>query len=187
MACLATDSEEHPSDVEGSSDDAFVGEFAANQRRIYAYVVSLAPSWDAADEIFQRVSLSLWAKRRNYQSDHPFVVWASGFVRIEVRKYLSERHQGMQTLSDDAAARVEESLRRQGEVLDERLNALQGCVQSLPPRQQRLLQDCYGGLHSLQEVAEEKGITANSLYLQLKRIRDLLYRCVTTKIAAELR
>ncbi|WP_437207001.1 sigma-70 family RNA polymerase sigma factor [Planctomicrobium sp. SH664] len=166
-------------------DELFIKEFTASQRQLYAYVMTQVSGWEAVDEIFQRVSLALWTKRENFDPDRPFVAWAVGFARMEVQKYLGEQGRRMLTLTDEALQAVGASFERQETLLEERVCALEACVARLPARQQQLLRNCYASSTPLQDVAREIGMTPNSLYLQLKRLRDLLWKCVTGKVTAE--
>jgi len=167
------------------ADDIFIREFAANQRQLQAYIATQVSNWEAMDEIFQRVSLALWMKRSSFDVQRTFIAWAIGFAKIEVHKYISEQDRQMLTLTAEALQAVEASFDRSRQLLEERVTALEFCVARLPIRHRQILHLVYAEEVSLQEIARDHGMTPNSLYLQLKRIRSALWKCVTAKVAAE--
>ncbi|WP_437202901.1 sigma-70 family RNA polymerase sigma factor [Planctomicrobium sp. SH664] len=168
-----------------NADQVFVEQFAAAKGQLRAYITSQATGADAVDEIYQRTSIALWLKRELFDFQRPFIAWAMGFAKIEVQNYLLEQRRQMATLSASALQAIEESFNRNQSEIEERIAALEQCVTKLSPSQQELLRNCYANKIQLQQIAHRQGVTPNSLYLQLKRIRHLLWKCVTTKMAAE--
>lgn len=83
---------------------AFVKQFTANHQRIFAFVVSLAPNWVEAEEVFQRVSVVIWKKWGSFDQEREFLPWALGIARLEVVKFMTERSRRKELLGADAQA-----------------------------------------------------------------------------------
>ena len=165
----------------------FVTAFLAVHRSLYAYVVSLTPQISDAEEVFQKTSLVLWQRWQDYDQSKDFLTWAFGVARIQVRNHLSSRGRAREILGDQAAMAIEEAMARSESRVDDRLNALKNCMKKLPVKQRKLLEVCYVGRakDSLQQVALEMRLTANALYQQLKRLRQVLHDCVEDSLRAE--
>jgi RNA polymerase sigma-70 factor, Rhodopirellula/Verrucomicrobium family len=164
-----------------SSESAFLGIFLKYQGQLYSYICALTPALDTADEVFQRVSLALWRKKDTYDTSKPFLHWAMGFAKTEVRKILGELQRQPMVLTPEAI----ECIDRHFETSDAtamRVEALDHCLKKLPHRQQSLVRLCYSGSRKIQEIALSMNQTPNSIYLQLKRIREALYECIMTRV-----
>ncbi len=163
----------------------FVDKFAANQHRVFSFVVSLSPGWTDAEDIFQRVSIVLWQKWGDYDHSREFLAWAFGIARLEVLKYLSENNRRKELLGGDAMKAIQERTSEAQEEIDERMQALQHCLARLPRKQRSLIDRCYCGVETIKTIAREIGLTSDALYWRLKRIREKLHQCVDRSVAAE--
>ncbi len=173
--------------VRGQQD--FINVFLASHRVLYAYAVSITPNLNDAEEVFQETSLILWKKWQDYDSQREFLPWAFGIARIQAKNHLSKSGRQGELLGDDVAMIVAKTFEQSNQTLDTRLEALQKCFDKLPAKQQKLLKQCYSENVGtpLQVIAAEMKVTANSLYLQLKRLRELLHSCIDNALLAERR
>src|SRR3954467_1415402 len=71
--------------------DKFVEQFVRSQDRVYAYVVTLLPNRDDAEEVFQQTSLALWKKGQEFDPTRDFLPWACGMAHLEVFNFLRKR------------------------------------------------------------------------------------------------
>lgn len=164
--------------------EQFLKQFAANQQRLFAFVVSLAPSWVDADDIFQSVSLVLWRKWRNYDPDRSFLDWAMGVARIEVRKHMAMQGRSDRMLSEEAMMMIESEIEQANDSIDPRLHALETCLDKLPRKHRSLLNQCYASRVKIKEVAVSHGLSCSALYGRLKRIREILHKCIDRSVVA---
>jgi RNA polymerase sigma-70 factor, ECF subfamily len=70
---------------------------------------------------------------------------------------------------------------------EQRVGALQMCLDRLPPRQRQLIRDRYAVALSVNALAARLGCTANQISARLYRIRRALANCVDTAMAKEMR
>jgi RNA polymerase sigma-70 factor (ECF subfamily) len=166
--------------------EQFVERFVRCQDRIYAYVVTLLPNRDDAEEVFQQTSLVLWKKWREFDPARDFVRWACGMAHHEVRNFLRKHApRGRISLSDDVLAEVANVRLDMHDVLEARRQALRHCLGRLEHGKRELLERCYAGQDSIKAIAAELGQPPNVLYMTLKRLRRALFDCINRTLAAE--
>lgn len=168
-----------------SQNRDFVERYARNQDRIYAYVVSLAPRWSDADEIFQRTTIVLWEKWDEFDVSRDFLAWACGIARLETLKYFSKTKRERLTFSSMLMEQIAADCTEHAEVLDARVEALETCLKKLPGKQRRLLEQCYLGRCKIQDIAATLELSANAIYLKLRRIRSTLHDCINRTLTRE--
>ena len=163
----------------------FTRMFVTHQARIYGYVATLVPNRADAEEIFQETSMVLWEKWEEFDADRDFVRWACGIAHNVTRNFLRKQHRSRAYFDTEFVERVASARLDEHEYLDARRQALAECVSQLPERQRSLLERCYSGVETIRSVAEQLGLTANSLYLKLRRIRRIVFECVNRALTRE--
>jgi RNA polymerase sigma-70 factor (ECF subfamily) len=174
-----------PSDSKSQSYEHFIRLFTHQEAGLRAFVRSLIPGREHADEIMQETSVVLWRKFASFDPSTDFLAWACTIARFEVlnyrRRLARDRHvfhvELLEVLADEAASGMEG--RRQ------ELQALDRCIQRLAPRQRELVTACYASGMTIKEVAEKMGRSATSLYKALNRIRIDLLECIEASVAGE--
>ncbi len=161
----------------------FLVEFTKVRHSLYAYIFSLVPNRDDAEDVFQRVSIILWQKIDQYDRETNFFSWACGvafyevknFLRVASRKRLQFRDDLMKQLADERI----ESLKKR----DYRLPALQRCLQKLQRKDRELISQAYNSSESIQDIALQTGKAVQSLYNRLNLLRGQLAECIQRQIA----
>ena len=169
--------------LRGELHERFLLEFTKVRHSLYAYIFSLLPNRDDAEDIFQRVSIILWEKFDQFDAEGSFFSWACGvafyeiknFLRVTSRKRLQFRDDLMKQLADERA----ELLKRQ----DVRLPALQECLQRLAKKDRVLIRQAYNSSESIKDIALESGRAVQSVYNRLNLLRGQLAECIQRKIA----
>src|SRR5262249_43093597 len=124
--------------------DRFVELFVRSQGRIYAYVATLLPNRDDAEEVFQQTSLVLWKKWQQFDPSRDFVRWACGMAHHEVRNFWRKQApRGRVYLSEDVLAEVAGVRLDLHDVLEARRHALRRCLDRLGKNKRELLERCY--------------------------------------------
>ncbi len=161
----------------------FVKLLMQHEDELVRFILPLAGCFDDAREILQSTAVSLWQKFDEYDSEKPFLPWARQFARFEVlafhkreRKYVFFSPELMDSLIERQARLDEES--------DDRRNALMGCVEKLPEKDRRLLDQRYQQQKTIRQVARESGRSEDALYQSLTRLRRALLDCVEKTLAA---
>jgi RNA polymerase sigma-70 factor (ECF subfamily) len=69
-------------------------------------------------------------------------------------------------------------------VLQARLQALEHCLEELPPQHRELIQRRYQGKTPIEELVRQFGASRRTLFRKLDHIRQLLFDCINRRIAA---
>lgn len=152
--------------------------FLRHQRGIYAYILTLVPDRNDAEDVFQQTCLALLEKAEEYAPQRAFFPWACGFALNEVRRFRRAHHRERVQLDEavlESLASVQ--LKAAGQI-EKRLDLLMECVAALPAEKQELLAHAYGYARGLKGLAAHLQIDLNTLYKRLERIRTALFLCM---------
>jgi RNA polymerase sigma-70 factor (ECF subfamily) len=174
-------------DSEGLDPQQFIRLFVENERRIYAFILSILPNPADAEDMLQETSLILWRKFGQFTIGTDFVACACRVAQLEVLKFYERRAQmgfrfDMQVLEAIADDAIEMS-----SMLEERYHALGKCLEALSPRDQDLLQRRYGNGCTPQQIAPQVGRSIHAVYKALSRIHDALMNCIRWRMEKENR
>ena len=167
---------------EPSKTDEFLELYAAGQRRIYAYIRAQVLSSADADDVLQDATTVLWRKFEQYQPGSDFVRWACRVARLEVLAYHRHRKRLRTIFSDAVVDAVADAVLELSETAAARAEALDDCVQVLPPRDRELLNLKYGSAQSVKQIAQAISRTESAVYKALQRIHEELLDCVEDKL-----
>jgi RNA polymerase sigma-70 factor, ECF subfamily len=165
----------------------FVRELVCHQNSLYAYILTLLPNRDLANDVLQETCIEAWQKAGDFAQGTNFLAWACRIAHFKVlacrRDLGRERMVFDEQLLADIAVEAQEQSRQAGEYP----SALDDCLAELPELQRRLILERYGPDGSLKQVAESLGRTPTSLAVSLHRVRRALLECVERKIAGGAR
>lgn len=163
--------------------ERFVAEFARHRDRLFAYVYSLLPRREDAEDVFQRVSVVLWQKIGTWERDVDFPSWACGVAFYEVKNFLRVSGRDRLRFNDALLERLAEERPATLAARDERVAALDGCLRKLDAAERELVRRAYADETSVRALAAESGKAAQTLYNRLHQIRRKLFDCVAFKTA----
>jgi RNA polymerase sigma-70 factor (ECF subfamily) len=158
--------------------DQFAELLVRNQRRLFAFIVTLLTNRDDAEDVFQSTCLILWKKWEEFDAERDFFAWACGVAHYEVRNCLRRKRPGGQMLSEDIMARVAETRIKADSLLERRGDYLGPCLDKLTELQRSLVEQCYLGDRPIKTIAAEMSITPAALTMRLQRIRKILFECM---------
>jgi RNA polymerase sigma-70 factor (ECF subfamily) len=168
----------------GAQKAEFAEQLLRNQGQLLGYIYSLVRDLDDADDLFQQTSLVLWDKFDQFDPERSFVSWACGVARYEVLNFVRARSRDRLYFSDELSlALIEAQEDLEKERLEERREALAGCMKKLRDRDKELLEACYGPSSGVRDVAHARGRSAQSVHNSLRRIRRALFECVHRSLA----
>lgn len=165
--------------------EQFVVLFARSEPGLHAFVLSMEPHWDAAEEIMQQTSLVLWRKFDEYRTGTSFLNWACQIARYELLNH-RKKHQRSRLRFNDAMfdTLADESMQDAEQLADER-RALSHCLGKLDGDDRSILDRAYAGRETIGQIADALGRTHNSLYKRLNRIRESLLMCIRRTLGGE--
>ncbi|MEM1296996.1 MAG: sigma-70 family RNA polymerase sigma factor [Verrucomicrobiota bacterium] len=164
-----------------SNDDAyreFVGLFTQNEGGLRAFVRTLLPSWDDANEVMQEVSLVAWKKFDQFDRETEFIRWAATIARFEVLNYRRTKARDRLVFDEEVIQLLAEEVEEEMADQDAQRRALEGCLAKLPEQRRQLVLRAHSPGQKMKPMAEEVGVSPNALYKTIERIRLSLYRCI---------
>jgi RNA polymerase sigma-70 factor (ECF subfamily) len=166
---------------------SFLRLFLRNERRVYAYILTLVPNRADADDILQEASLVMWDKFDDRHPPDDFAAWGCRIAYFKVLDFYKKGRRARVRFSQAMLERVAETAVEQAAALqlDERRDALAGCLEKLPPRDQDLLARRFAPGATTQSAAAAVGRSVDAVYKALAKIRQALFDCVTRTLAQE--
>lgn len=169
----------------------FVEHFLANQARIYSFVRHLIPNGADAEEVFQRVALTLWERWDAFdpsksQDDQGFCRWAIGIARNHVRNFIRQesRNRGSRLFGSEAMDKIADAWWEMDTVWEDRQDAMLRCMDKLDANSRRFLGDFYEGSVSPQSLADRQGTTVRTVYRKIEKLRRVLLACINQRLNA---
>jgi RNA polymerase sigma-70 factor (ECF subfamily) len=163
--------------------DAFVRLLGQNQRRIFLYVISLVPNVNEAEEVIQETNLVLWREFGQFQPGTNFAAWACKVAFHQVLAWRKKKQRDRLEFSPAFLEVVAEESAAAADVLEERSQALAGCVAKLPANHRDLIRLRYAEGLSVEAIADKLDRTVDAVYRALSRIRHTVHECVTHSLA----
>lgn len=163
--------------------ERFVAEFARNRDRLFAYVFSLLPRREDAEDVFQRTSVILWQKIGSWEPGVDFLTWACGVAFYEAKNFLRVSGRDRLRFGDALLDRLAEERAATLATRDRRVAALEDCLRRLDAAERELVRRAYADEAGVRALAAESGKAAQTLYNRLHQIRRKLFECVAFKTA----
>jgi RNA polymerase sigma-70 factor (ECF subfamily) len=165
----------------------FLRLFLQNQRRLYAYILTLLPRRDDAEDVFQETSLVLWDKFNEADPPRDFTAWGCRIAYFKVLDYYKKRQRSKVCFSQALLERVGETASAHAATLqlDERSAALEACLDKLSARQRDLLSQRFTPGATTESTAAQVGRSVDAVYKALAKIRQTLFDCITRTLAQE--
>ena len=171
--------------VSEASQEVIVREIARCQSRLRAFVRCLLVRRSDVDDVLQNINAVLWEKADEFNQETDFWAWASQIARYKVLNQL--RSYGRERLVFDLATveRLADVAEHRLKELDARREALEGCLNKLPPPQRQLIDLRYVDGHAIDRIAETVGRSAGAVRQTLYRIRAVLLECIQRQLSSE--
>jgi RNA polymerase sigma-70 factor (ECF subfamily) len=163
----------------------FLRLFLQNERRIYAYILTLLPNRADADDVLQEASLVMWDKFDEGSPPDDFAAWGCRIAYFKVLDFYKKGRRSRVRFSQAMLERIAETaVEHAGTLqLDERREALADCLEKLRPKDRDLLARRFADGATTQSTAAQVGRSVDAVYKALANIRQALFDCVTRSLA----
>ena len=170
-----------------SSDnrELFVRLLTQNERRIYAYILSVVPNWSDADEILQETNVILWKEFERFVPGSNFVAWAIRVAHFQVLTWRKKVERSRLIFDDAFVQLMAEETQRDESSSQARYQALGQCIEDLNSRSRDLLAKCYVEGATVAKVAETLQRSREAIYKALQRTRLALHKCIERRLAQD--
>jgi len=172
----------------GPKTEEFLSLLGAHERSLFAYVYALAPGWQDAEEVMQRLRIRIWQQFDQYETDKPFDAWARAIAYYLVLAYRKEKSRQREFFAERILETVSSQFESHLDRSNERRDALVGCLDKLEGDKRDLVYAYYSSAkQSSEAIAGALSMTPNALRQSLFRIRKTLLDCVERTMRVESR
>ena len=152
------------------------------QPAVTAFISSMVHDHHDAEDVLQETAQTVAARFGEYRPDRPFLGWVLRIAKMQVYEHWRRRGQQDQMLSITAVEELAREFETSGAPSTEVVDALNECIEKLPPRPRRLVEWRYARDMKPGAIAERLGMSANSVRVTLHRIRSALQKCVAERL-----
>ena len=170
---------EEPSHIE------IIRQITASQRRLYGYVLTLVPDPQAAEEILQQTNVVIWEKSKEIDTIEHFSAWASKIAYFQTLAYLKKVKRDRMHFDNELIEKIATAVNERRILLDDRVEALRGCLRKLTDKDRDLIRRRYEFGASLDGVSEAVSRTRGAIKQALYRIRGALMQCIEQTLTPE--
>jgi len=165
----------------------FLRLFLQNERRVYAFILTLLPNRSDADDVLQEASLAMWDKFDENTPPDDFAAWGCRIAYFKVLDFYKRCQRARVRFSQPLLDRLAESAIDSNGVLqlDARREALTNCIEKLSTRDRDLLSRRFTAGATTESTSIEVGRSVDAVYKALARVRRLLFDCVQRTLARE--
>jgi RNA polymerase sigma-70 factor, ECF subfamily len=147
-----------------------------------AFIGAMVRERQDREDIFQEAVLTLWDNFAQYDPGRPFGAWARGIAMNKVRRYWQRAGRVPTPFSPEAILAILDAFERWETGRPVALEALEQCLEPLPPKSRRLLELRYKESLSVDEIAPVVGAAAAGVYKALSRLRARLQACIEHRL-----
>jgi RNA polymerase sigma-70 factor (ECF subfamily) len=175
-----------PTDSDSSESnraEIFLALHVQNHNRLAAFVHTLVPVWQDAEEIIQDTLMVLWRKFNEFEPSTSFFSWAARVAQYEVLNYRRKNRHRELYFDDDVLSALASTTLEKLDDLDSQRAALENCIKKLPDRDRELLRLRYREGGNIQVAADAMRRTTGHVQRLLRKIRGGLLRCVHARMS----
>ncbi|MCE9557023.1 MAG: sigma-70 family RNA polymerase sigma factor [Planctomycetes bacterium] len=165
--------------------EEFMRALTDSQPRLQAFILSLLPDPEAAQDVLQATNLVAWRSAGQFVPGTSFLAWAFQIARHKVLAHVRDRKRDRHIYDEALIDQLATEGVEHGEQTDQLLIYLEECLSLQPRDLRKLLRERYAPQASVQKLAQARGVTPGNLSVMLSRVRQALLMCVQQKLAKE--
>ncbi|MEM6330290.1 MAG: sigma-70 family RNA polymerase sigma factor [Planctomycetota bacterium] len=157
-----------------------------NQNRVAGFIAAAVGDFHAVEDILQDVAVDVAKKFHTFDQTREFSPWALGIAKNCVAAYFRRLGASKIVYRDPFLDTLYEiTLRQSSDEAEDRLRALQHCIEKLQGEARTVIEHRYRKAQSVQQIAELLQTSASAVSVRLHRARKALAGCVERTLAAE--
>jgi RNA polymerase sigma-70 factor, ECF subfamily len=162
--------------------EQFTALWTAAQPTLAAFIRTLVPDFQQAEEVLQRVAVTLVRKFDQYDQGRSFPAWAVGVAKFEVLYYRRQRATDKHVFDDELVEKIALSYQQFVDDGDPFRAVLEHCLDELHGRPRRAIALRYEkGLES-PAIAKRLNVSTGAVRMLLCRARKLIKQCVENRL-----
>lgn len=168
-----------------ANTETFVGLLTANQRKIFAYIMSVIVNVNDSDDIMQETVKLMWKKFDEFRIGSDFLAWATTIAHYHVLEFRKQKRRNELVLTDDVFTCLQDQAATELQDSDDYLVYLNQCMSKLSTNDLGLVRMRYMNGLTVKQIASQFGRNLTSVYRSIARIQDLLRLCIKRQSALE--
>lgn len=152
---------------------------------LLSYLNSVVRDGASVDDLFQETMVVAWRRLDDCDLSRPFGPWLRGIASRLVMAHYRKRNSLPLFLDDQVLLEVDrqfESINRhEGDTWDEKVAALNDCIEALPENSRKAVRSRYLEEAKINDVAVRLGVTVEACKKRLQRARVMLVDCMVRK------
>jgi RNA polymerase sigma-70 factor, ECF subfamily len=157
----------------------FVSLITANQRRIYAYILTLVPNFNDADDVMQETTATMWEQKNNFMPGTDFVAWGARIAYFKILDHRKKQNKNNRIMMlDEQFEHIHIKALSQSKKMDDLILKLKDCLHKLPLQDQQLMHLRYSAGLTAKEVSLRIHKSIRHIYYSISRVQGLLLHCV---------
>ncbi len=165
-----------------SNYELFTRLLVQHEPEIIRAVMVIVPERADARDILQETAVALWRHFDRYDPNRPFVNWALGYARVEMRRFMRSRARRA-VLMQNAVELIEQAQDDRAAITAMRAVALRGCLDRLPEHAGAVLRGYYFDDRTVESIALSQGRSVEAIYKILQRLRAALLDCISSRLS----
>lgn len=168
--------------------DSFRQLVEQNHRRIRLYLGRYVHCSAEVDDIAQEVFLVAFSQLSRFRGEAKFSTWLIGIARNKALEFLKAEARGRKRRKQFFEAEIAsqqidrlEKVHDQCELAEQRLGAMQLCLEQLPNKSRELVNRYYFDMQPATEIAAQSNVSTGSIRMKLLRIRQILQKCIAAR------
>lgn len=166
-------------------DEQFIRDITVQQHRLYGLILSMLPDPDQARDVLQETNVVIWKKFGDFTPGTNFGAWAAKIAYYQVASHRKTCGRDRHIFNDELISVLHnetETAPSEATNKDDRIQALDTCMERLSDIDRKLLQQRYTKGNTVSDLAEQIGKSPSATRVLLFRLRHLLLECVQGKL-----
>jgi RNA polymerase sigma-70 factor (ECF subfamily) len=152
------------------------------QPAVAAFVSSMVPDYNEADDVLQQVSVTLLDKFHQYDPKRPFIAWAIGVAKLEILSHRRKSSHDRHIFDSEALERVADAFEELEPKLGRIGESLAMCMRLLKGRPRDAFELRYGRDMKPADIGKQLSMTPNAVGVLLHRARTSLRKCIEQRL-----
>lgn len=161
--------------------------WAQSQPTIAAFIHSLVPNFQDADDILQNVAIITVEKFDEFDRNRSFSAWCTGIAKNLILKYYSKKGGKQPILDIEAVKRVAQVYEEDPQSIHDHVEsmekALRKCLKRLKGKIKKIVEMHYTDELKPARIAQLLSLTPNNVAVSLHRVRLSLKACVKRELS----
>jgi RNA polymerase sigma-70 factor, ECF subfamily len=171
------------SSSQGKRVEDFVSLLTSQQARIYAYILSLIPNFNDADDILQDTTKFMWERFDEFALGTDFLAWAKKIAYFLVMNHYRNQKKVYTLCHDEQLIqKLDQNFQKLSDFSQDYQSHLKECLKKLKQQDRKLLKLRYFENHRAEELASRFSCSIQYIYRNISRVHQLLLACIQKQL-----